>query len=56
MTLVLDIYDAKTGELIWRGQASKELARNPKSKDVKKFADKGVRKLLKQFPPEGPNG
>ncbi len=56
VTLVLDIYDAKTGELIWSGRASRKLARNPNARDVKKFADKGVRKLLKQFPPEGPLG
>jgi len=51
-TLGLDFYDPQPQKLIWRGQATKTL--NP-SKDPKKNQDrlnKGVAKLLKDFPPK----
>ena len=51
VTLVLDVYDVSSGELIWRGWANKDLARHPTPKDVRKFVDKSVRKMLKKFPP-----
>jgi len=51
-TLGLDFYDPSPQQLLWRGQASKTL--NP-SKDPKKNQErlnKGVAKLLKNFPPK----
>lgn len=51
-TLGLDFYDSAAEKLLWRGQATKTL--NP-SKDAQKNQDrinKGVAKLLKDFPPK----
>jgi hypothetical protein len=49
-TLVVDIFDAKTKQLIWRGTAADEL----KSKQEKreKQVEKASDKLFKKFPPE----
>jgi hypothetical protein len=50
----LDMYDAAKKQLVWRGTASKTL--NPKAKPDKrqKNIDKGVVKLLKNYPPPPP--
>ena len=47
----LDMYDAKTHSLVWRGMASKTL--DPKAKPDKraKNINKGAEKLLKNYPP-----
>ena len=47
-TLVLDLIDAESGMLVWRGAIS-ELVPGPKQAE-KRFA-RGARKLLKNFPP-----
>ncbi len=48
-TLIVDIFDAKTKDAIWRGTASDTLS----SKPQKNAADlnKGVEKMFKNFPP-----
>lgn len=48
-TLVVDLFDAKTKTLIWRGSASDTLSNNS-NKNIKNL-DKGVEKMFKQFPP-----
>ncbi len=48
-TLVVDLFDAKTKELIWRGNASDTLSNNS-NKNIKNL-DKEVEKMFKQFPP-----
>ncbi len=50
----LDMYDAAKKQLVWRGTATKTL--NPKAKPDKrqKNIDKGVVKLLKNYPPPPP--
>jgi hypothetical protein len=48
-TLVVDIFDANTKTLIWRGSASDTLSNNS-NKNIKEL-DKSVDKLLKHFPP-----
>jgi hypothetical protein len=48
-TLVLDLFDAKTKQLLWRGTASDTLSNNS-DKNIKNL-DKGVEKMFKQFPP-----
>jgi hypothetical protein len=48
-TLVVDLYDAKTKTLIWRGSASDTLSNNS-DKNIKNL-DKGVEKMFKKFPP-----
>jgi len=51
-TLVIDVYDPATKQLIWRGQASKTI-------DLKKDLDKNYKnlqkamtKLFKNYPPQ----
>jgi hypothetical protein len=49
-TLVLDLYDAKTKQLIWRGSAEDTLS--DKAEKNEKNLDKAMQKLLKNFPPK----
>jgi hypothetical protein len=48
-TLVVDIYDTSTKQLIWRGLAHDQLSDKP-DKDTKKL-EKAVDKLFDKFPP-----
>jgi hypothetical protein len=48
-TLLVDIFDAKGKNLIWRGVAQDELS-NKTEKNIKKVA-KATDKLFKDFPP-----
>ncbi len=48
-TLVVDIFDAKTKKLIFRGTASDEVSDKPE-KNIKKI-DKSAEKMFKDFPP-----
>jgi len=48
-TLVVDLFDTKTKQLIWRGTSSDMLS-NSSSKNIQNL-DKAVEKLFKQFPP-----
>jgi hypothetical protein len=48
-TLVVDLFDTKTKELVWRGNASGTLSNNS-DKNIKNM-DKDVEKMFKQFPP-----
>jgi hypothetical protein len=48
-TLVVDIFDAKSKQLVFRGAASDELSDKPE-KNVKKL-DKATSKMFKDFPP-----
>ena len=48
-TLVLDMVDTQTKKLVWRGSASDALS-NKSDKNIKNL-DKGVQKMLKNFPP-----
>ncbi len=50
-TLVLDLFDAKTKTLIWRGSSSDTLSNNA-DKNTRNL-DKGVQKMFAHFPPEG---
>lgn len=47
----LDIYDAKSKQLLWRGVASDTLPASPKPKQWQKELNDGADKLLKHFPP-----
>jgi hypothetical protein len=53
-TLVVDLYDAKTKQLIWRGSAEDTLS--DKAAKNEKNLDKGVVKMFKKFPPEPAKG
>jgi len=48
--LVVDVIDARTGKLAWRGIVEDALASDPQKADKK--TEKAVAKLLKKFPPE----
>ncbi len=48
-TVVVDLFDAKTKKLLWRGASSDTLSNNS-DKNIKNL-DKGVEKMFKQFPP-----
>jgi hypothetical protein len=48
-TVVVDLFDSKTKQLIWRGTASDTLSNNSE-KNIKNL-DKGVEKMFKNFPP-----
>ena len=51
-TLVLDMYDPATKQLVWTGNATKTI--DPKSSQEKnqKSLDKAMQKLLKNYPPK----
>ena len=48
-TLVVDLFEAKTKQLIWRGNSSDTLSSNS-NKNIQNL-DKDVEKMFKQFPP-----
>jgi hypothetical protein len=53
-TLVVDLYDAKTKQLIWRGSAEDTLS--DKADKNEKNLNKGVAKMFKKFPPNSAKG
>lgn len=53
-TLVVDLYDAKTKQLIWRGSAEDTVS--SKAEKNEKNLDKGVAKMFKDFPPHSAKG
>jgi uncharacterized protein YkwD len=48
-TLVIDMFDAKTKEAIWRGTCTKTLSDNPEKNA--KALNEGITKMFKNFPP-----
>jgi Domain of unknown function (DUF4136) len=53
-TMVVDLFDAKTKKLVYRGTASDDISDKPE-KNAKKI-DKAVEKIFKDFPPKAKNG
>lgn len=51
-TLVVDIWDARTKELLWRGTATDIVSDNPEKNEKK--LKKSLDKMFKQYPPEKP--
>jgi len=49
-TLVVDLFDSNTKELLWRGSASGTVS--SKSNNNIKNLDKGVQKMFKNYPPK----
>jgi hypothetical protein len=49
-TLVVDLFDANTKKLVWRGSSSDTLS-DKSEKNIKEL-DKGVQKMFAHFPPE----
>ena len=52
-TLALDITDVRTGEVIWRGWASKSLDLDPRPEKVRMYVNEAVEKILENFPAAG---
>lgn len=51
-TLVLDVYDPATKQLVWTGNATKTLDPSKSQEKNQKNLDKAMQKLLKDFPPK----
>jgi hypothetical protein len=51
-TLVLDMYDPATKQLVWTGRVSKTLDPSANQGKKQKNLDKAMQKLLKTFPPK----
>ena len=49
-TLVLDIIDVRTDEVVFRGSATKSLDLDPDPKKLRMYVSKAVEKILKDFP------
>jgi hypothetical protein len=50
-TLVVDLIDAKTKELVWRGWATKTLETNPSPDKIQSTIQSAVYKILAEYPP-----
>jgi hypothetical protein len=50
--LAVDLYDVATKQLVWRGLASKQLDMKASPEKRQKNLDKGMAKLLKNYPPK----
>lgn len=51
-TVVLDMYDTGTKQLVWRGMASKTIDTKAKPDKRQKNIDKAAVKMLKNYPPK----
>ncbi len=51
-TLILDVVNPQTSELIWRGSADAEVNRRAKPEERQKKLGKAVQKILSRFPPD----
>jgi hypothetical protein len=50
-TLILDLIDAATNELVWRGIAEGVITENPSPEKLTKEVNDTVKKLLSKYPP-----
>jgi hypothetical protein len=51
-TLVLDMYDPTSKQLVWTGRATKTLDPSNNQEKKQKNLDKAMQKLLKNYPPK----
>jgi len=51
-TLVLDMYDPSTKQLVWSGRATKTIDPSNSQEKKQKNLNKAMQKLLKEFPPK----
>ncbi len=51
-TLVLDMYDSSSKQLVWSGRATKTIDPNNSQEKKQKNLDKAMQKLLKNYPPK----
>lgn len=52
-TLVIDVFEAETRELVWRGVAEEHVEPEDDPADRQRKADEAVRMVLERFPPGG---
>jgi hypothetical protein len=52
VTVVLDMYDPASKQLVWTGRVSKTLDPSANQGKKQKNLDKAMQKLLKNFPPK----
>jgi hypothetical protein len=50
-TLVIDVFDSKTKEALWRGTASKTVSENPQTNA--ETLNRALEKMFRNFPPSG---
>jgi hypothetical protein len=50
-SLTLDMYEPGTKSLVWTGSATKEIDTNAKQDKIEKNLNKGMAKMLKNYPP-----
>lgn len=53
-TLVLDVVDADSNKLVWRGTAQAQLSERVDADESQKLINTSVEKMLKDFPPDTP--
>jgi hypothetical protein len=53
-TIVVDVTDARTDELVWRGWAEGALYELPQGEQITKYIDELVARIMKEFPPPTP--
>ena len=51
-TLVIDIADAKKGQLAWRGMGVKEVKTDAKPEKRDKSISEAMKKIFKNYPPK----
>ena len=51
-TLIIDLIDAPSGELVWRGMGTKTLESNPSREKQESNIDNVVKKIMDEFPPK----
>ena len=51
-TLVLDMYDPSSKQLVWTGRATKTIDPSNSQEKKQKNLDKAMQKLLKNLPPK----
>ncbi len=51
-TVIIDVFDAKTRTLVWRGTGRSELNAQAGPRENEPLIRKGIQKLLEKFPPE----
>lgn len=50
-TLVIDIVDAKSKKLLWRGMSYEDVSPNTTQKKKQRYVDRAIKSILSRFPP-----
>jgi len=52
-TVIIDVVDARSNDLVWRGRASTDIRKLKTDADLRKAATTAVNKILAEWPPHG---